>query len=165
MTSATSETVFYRWIIVLCSFLILFVSNGMTIAGITVFDLEVLATLGEQAGREITLGELKARDRLMFLTAGLLGMAAGWLADKVGVKPLIIVGLALLARCRIVSRDPHREHRKRASHQACLSRAPSYLERRDQRASLRSQRATPLRRPDPHARCPSAYKHLHARSP
>jgi len=35
----------------------------------------------------------------MFLTAGLLGMAAGWLADRVGVKPLIIVGLALLALC------------------------------------------------------------------
>ena len=99
MTSATPETGFYRWIIVLCSFLILFVSNGMTIGGITVFDLEVLASLSEQAGREVSLGELKIRDGWMFLTAGILGMGAGWLADKVGVKPLIIVGLALLALC------------------------------------------------------------------
>ncbi|MEE4184466.1 MAG: MFS transporter [Gammaproteobacteria bacterium] len=97
MTSAGPETGFYRWIIVLCSFLILFVSNGMTLGGITVFDLELLNALSESTGREVALGELKIRDGLMFLTAGLLGMAAGWLADKVGVKPLILVGLALLA--------------------------------------------------------------------
>lgn len=99
MISASPETNFYRWIIVLCSFLILFVSNGITIGGITVFDLELLQTLSESAGREISLGELKLRDGLMFATAGILGMAAGWLADRVGVKPLIIVGLALLALC------------------------------------------------------------------
>ena len=99
MTPASSQTSFYRWIIVLCSFLILFVSNGITIGGITVFDLEMLQSLSEGAGREVTLGELKIRDGLMFGTAGLLGMIAGWLADKVGVKPLIIVGLALLALC------------------------------------------------------------------
>jgi len=97
MSSASPETGFYRWVIVLCSFLILFVSNGMTLGGITVFDLELLSSLSESAGRDIALGELKVRDGLMFLTAGLLGMAAGWLADKVGVKPLILVGLALLA--------------------------------------------------------------------
>jgi len=97
MTSAGPEAGFYRWIIVLCSFLILFVSNGMTLGGITVFDLELLNALSESTGREVALGELKVRDGLMFLTAGLLGMAAGWLADKVGVKPLILVGLALLA--------------------------------------------------------------------
>jgi MFS family permease len=99
MTPASSQTSFYRWIIVLCSFLILFVSNGITIGGITVLDLELLQSLSEDAGREVTLGELKIRDALMFGTAGLLGMIAGWLADKVGVKPLIIVGLALLALC------------------------------------------------------------------
>ena len=99
MNSASPETNFYRWIIVLCSFLILFVSNGITIGGITVFDLELIKSLSESAGREISLGELKIRDGLMFATAGILGMAAGWLADRVGVKPLIIVGLALLALC------------------------------------------------------------------
>ncbi len=99
MNSASAQTNFYRWIIVLCSFLILFVSNGITIAGITVFDLELLQALSDNAGREITLGELKVRDGLMFITSGVLGLAAGWLADRVGVKPLIIVGLALLALC------------------------------------------------------------------
>ncbi len=97
MSSASPETSFYRWIIVLCSFSILFVSNGMTLGGITVFDLKLLDALSAEAGRSVALGELKIRDGLMFVTAGLLGMAAGWLADKVGVKPLIIVGLALLA--------------------------------------------------------------------
>lgn len=97
MSSSSPETSFYRWIIVLCSFLILFVSNGMTLGGITVFDLKLLGALSDSMGREVALGELKVRDGLMFLTAGILGMAAGWLADRVGVKPLIIVGLALLA--------------------------------------------------------------------
>lgn len=97
MSSTSPATGFYRWIIVLCSFLILFVSNGMTLGGITVFDLELLAALSDSTGREVALGELKVRDGLMFVTAGLLGMVAGWLADKVGVKPLIIAGLALLA--------------------------------------------------------------------
>ena len=97
MSAASPETRFYRWIILVCSFLILFVSNGMTLGGITVFDLELLQALSEIEGRDITLGELKVRDGLMFATAGILGMGAGWLADRVGVKPLIIAGLALLA--------------------------------------------------------------------
>jgi MFS family permease len=99
MSAASPETQFYRWIILVCSFLILFVSNGMTLGGITVFDLELLQALSELEGRDIALGELKVRDGLMFATAGILGMGAGWLADRVGVKPLIIAGLALLALC------------------------------------------------------------------
>jgi MFS family permease len=97
MTQVSGSTQAYRWVILCCSFLVLFVSNGMTIGGIAVFDNQVLDALKGLTGEDISLGQLKARDGLMFLTAGLLGMAAGWLADKVGVKPLIIVGLALLA--------------------------------------------------------------------
>jgi MFS family permease len=97
MSTAVNETSFYRWIILLCSFTILFVSNGMALGGITVFDLELLKALSESSGTEIRLDQLKIRDGLMFMTAGILGMGAGWLADKVGVKPLIIVGLGLLA--------------------------------------------------------------------
>lgn len=101
MSPASPEMRIYRWIIVACSFLILFVSNGMTLGGITVFDEQLLWALTESMGRgeadRVMLGELKIRDGIMFATAGLLGMGAGWLADRVGVKPLIIVGLALLA--------------------------------------------------------------------
>jgi len=101
MNSTAPETGVYRWIIVLCSFLTLFVSNGMTLGGITVFDLELLAALSANTGSEVTLDQLKVRDGLMFVTAGVLGVAAGWLADRVGVKPLIIVGLTLLALCNL----------------------------------------------------------------
>jgi MFS family permease len=97
MQSTSHPTGIYRWIIVLCSFLVLFVSNGITLAGITVFDLEILASLSEIEGREVALDELKIRDGLMFITAGILGMGAGWMADRVGAKPLIIVGLVLLS--------------------------------------------------------------------
>jgi len=97
MTEVSGSTQAYRWVILLCSFLVLFVSNGMTLTGVAVFDNEVLGALQAATGQTISLGELKARDGLMFLTAGLLGMGAGWLADKVGVKPLFLVGLALLA--------------------------------------------------------------------
>jgi len=99
MNSAAPETGIYRWIIVLCSFLTLFVSNGMTLGGITVFDLKLLASLSATTGAEVGLDQLKVRDGLMFITAGVLGVAAGWLADRVGVKPLIIIGLALLSLC------------------------------------------------------------------
>jgi len=77
--------------------MVLFVSNGMTLGGIAVFDLQILDALKQANGEDIPLGQLKARDGLMFLTAGIFGMGAGWLADKVGVKPLIIFGLAGLA--------------------------------------------------------------------
>jgi MFS family permease len=33
----------------------------------------------------------------MLLTAAVFGVGAGWMADKVGVKPLILIGLAMLA--------------------------------------------------------------------
>jgi len=95
--SGDASTQAYRWVILACSFMVLFVSNGMTLGGIAVFDLQILDALKQSTGEDIALGQLKARDGLMFLTAGIFGMGAGWLADKVGVKPLIIFGLAGLA--------------------------------------------------------------------
>ena len=97
MEGVSRETQGYRWVICACSFLILFVSNGMTIGGLSVFDEELLKALAASTGNEIPLGDFKTRDAIMFATAGVLGLGAGWLADRVGVKPLIIVGLALLA--------------------------------------------------------------------
>ena len=97
MTQVSGSTQAYRWVILFCSFMVLFVSNGMTLGGIAVFDNQILDALKDVTGEDVALGQLKARDGIMFLTAGLLGMAAGWLADKVGVKPLMLFGLALLA--------------------------------------------------------------------
>jgi len=82
--------------------MVLFVSNGMTLGGIAVFDIQILDALKEASGEDISLGQLKARDGLMFLTAGIFGMGAGWLADRVGVKPLIMFGLAGLAAGNLI---------------------------------------------------------------
>jgi MFS family permease len=101
MTPASPETQFYRWIILACSFLILLVTNGMTLGGIAVFDLQLLDALKESTGQEVTLQQLKFRDFIMFAVGGSLGLAAGWLADRVGVKPLFIIGLALMALCNL----------------------------------------------------------------
>ena len=101
MTPASPETQFYRWIILACSFLILLVTNGMTLGGIAVFDLQLLDALKESTGQEVTLQQLKFRDFIMFAVGGCLGLAAGWLADRVGVKPLFIIGLALMALCNL----------------------------------------------------------------
>ena len=97
MNDVSAGTQAYRWVICACSFMILFVSNGMTLGGLSVFDEELLNALAEITGSDIPIGQFKARDAIMFATAGVLGLGGGWLADKVGVKPLIITGLALLA--------------------------------------------------------------------
>jgi len=96
-SNASVSTQAYRWVILACSFMVLFVSNGMTLGGIAVFDEQILDALKQATGEDVLLGQLKARDGLMFLTAGIFGMFAGLLADKVGVKPLIMFGLAGLA--------------------------------------------------------------------
>ena len=94
-SSAVSRN--YRWVICGCSLLILMVSNGMTLGGMAVFDIELMKSLSEITGREISVTEIKLRDTIMLATASVFGLGSGWLADKVGVKPLLIVGLAILA--------------------------------------------------------------------
>jgi MFS family permease len=97
MTGSSGEVRAYRWVICATSFLVLFVSNGMTLGGQAVFDLELINALSDSMGREVSVSEIKGRDAIMFMVAAIFGLGSGWLADKVGVKPLILVGLALLA--------------------------------------------------------------------
>jgi MFS family permease len=97
MTGSTPEVRAYRWVICAMSFLVMFVGQGLTFGGMAVFDIELMNTLGEAMGRDISVAEIKTRDSIMLATAALFGICAGWLADKVGVKPLILVGLAMLA--------------------------------------------------------------------
>jgi MFS family permease len=97
MSSMSERSNTYRWIVVGCSFLVLFVSQGMTIGGMQVFDEKLIAHLSEVAGEPISLGAFKGGLAWMFATAGILGMLSGWLCDKVGPRKLIFVGLALLA--------------------------------------------------------------------
>ncbi len=97
MPNTPVATQTYRWVICAVSLLVLMVSNGMTLGGMAVFDIELMKSLSEIAGREISVTEIKLRDTIMLATASIFGLGSGWLVDKVGVKPLIIVGLALFA--------------------------------------------------------------------
>ncbi len=45
----------------------------------------------------ISVGRLKARDMITLFTGGLLGFFAGALADRIGVKPLMVAGMVILA--------------------------------------------------------------------
>ncbi|MBT6113840.1 MAG: MFS transporter, partial [Candidatus Marinimicrobia bacterium] len=87
----TKPKFFYGWIIVLSSFVILFISQAYTLGGLSVFDKEILREFGW------TVGDYKLKGLITFLFAGLLAPFMGALADKHGVRPLMIVGTFLLA--------------------------------------------------------------------
>jgi MFS family permease len=82
---------FRGWWILAVTCGIVMLSNGLTLGGITVFDRELLSALG--VGR----AELKFRDLVQMLTAAAAAPFLGALADRFGVRPLMALGLALLA--------------------------------------------------------------------
>ena len=83
--------VFYGWVIAGTAFFTLLVTNGLTFAGITVFDESMLRDFGWSRGT------LKFRDLLTMGLAGVLSPIAGAIADKYGVKWLMAGGATLLA--------------------------------------------------------------------
>ena len=70
--------------------LVVALTNGMTNAGLTVFDESILTELG------CSVAQLKTRDSITFLAASLLVVVVGWLIDRYGFKPFLLLGLALL---------------------------------------------------------------------
>ena len=80
----------YPWLIAFAGMLSLFVSNGMTATGITIFDPALLNEFGW--GR----GDFKFRDTLNLVVAGLVAPVAGILIDRVNPKYLMMTGCALL---------------------------------------------------------------------
>lgn len=102
MTGSTPEVRAYRWVICALSFAILFVSQGLNFGGMAVFDVQLMQSLSEAAGQSVAVAQIKARDLIMLLTAAVLGIGSGWLADKVGVKSPLLVGLALLAAANVL---------------------------------------------------------------
>jgi MFS family permease len=84
---------FFGWVIAICAMTVLFVTNGMIIGGINVFDESLLEEFGWSRS------DLKFRDLLTFALAGLLGPLAGVLADRFGVRRLMAFGAALLVGC------------------------------------------------------------------
>lgn len=91
-----SRRFFYGWIIALCAMTVLFITNGLIISGINVFDESLINEFGWSRA------DLKFRDLLTFALAGLLGPFAGALADRFGVRRLIAFGATLLVVCFLV---------------------------------------------------------------
>ena len=85
-----SSRIFYGWVIACCAMTALFISNGMLIGGINVFDESLIKEFGWSRS------SLKFRDLLTFALTGLLGPLAGALADRFGVRRLLAFGAALL---------------------------------------------------------------------
>ena len=82
---------FYGWVIVFAAFVALLISNGMVLGGISVFDEALLAEFGWD------VGPLKFRDLITFVVAGFGAAGAGALADKHGVRPMIVAGALFLS--------------------------------------------------------------------
>lgn len=92
-----TQQFYYGWVIATCAAVLLLVTNGMTLGGLSVYDEALLETLQQNAGRESMRGELNVRALITFWGSGLLAPLAGALADRIGVRPLMVVGLLLLA--------------------------------------------------------------------
>lgn len=83
---------FYGWWgIVLPAFVIIWVTNALTLAGLNVFDARLLAELG------VERGPLKFGDTIQLLVSGALAPLGGWLADRFGVRPVMVAGALLLS--------------------------------------------------------------------
>jgi sugar phosphate permease len=81
---------YYPWLVAFTGMLTLFVSNGMTATGITIFDPALLKEFGWSRG------DFKFRDTLNLVVAGLIAPIAGILIDRVNPKYLLMTGFALL---------------------------------------------------------------------
>ena len=96
-TVSTSKGFYYGWVIAFCSLLIMWITNGLTLAGLTVFDEEILNFLGGENGSEGLRGPLKFRDLITLFASGLMAPFIGAIADRVGVRPLMVIGFLLLS--------------------------------------------------------------------
>ncbi|KRG79610.1 hypothetical protein ABB30_00380 [Stenotrophomonas ginsengisoli] len=82
---------YYPWLMALMGMLVLLVSNGLTVTGLTAFDESLLAEFGWSRS------ELKLRDLLTLVLAGWMAPFLGALIDRIGPRKLVLAGVALLA--------------------------------------------------------------------
>ncbi len=82
---------YYPWLMAVMGMLVLLVSNGLTVTGLTAFDESLLKEFGW------TRSELKLRDLITLVLAGWMAPFMGALIDRVGPRKLILAGIALLA--------------------------------------------------------------------
>ena len=81
---------FYPWIVALTGMFALFLSNGMTATGITIFDPSLLDEFGWARG------DFKFRDAINFWTTALISPFVGILIDRLNPKYLLMLGTSLL---------------------------------------------------------------------
>ena len=81
---------YYPWLMALMGMLVLLVSNGLTVTGLTAFDESLLAEFGWSRS------ELKLRDLLTLVLAGWMAPFIGALIDRVGPRRLVLAGVSLL---------------------------------------------------------------------
>ena len=89
----------YRWIILPICFLLIAITNGLTLGGLPVFDEKIMQSLKEISGEDILVGDLKIKSGITLWSAGVFGIFSGIIADKFGVKKLMIIGLLILSAC------------------------------------------------------------------
>ena len=88
--AAMSRNRMYPWFIAVFAGIVLMVSNGQTISGLSVFDVAFIEEFGW------SLGEIKFRDMITLLLAGLFAPFIGILIDRLGVRRCMLVGWVLL---------------------------------------------------------------------
>ena len=82
----------YRpWVMLAFAMLMLIVSNGMILSGLSAFDKALINEFGWSRGA------LKARDLITLLATGLAAPFIGMVIDRIGVRKLILLGAAVLA--------------------------------------------------------------------
>ncbi len=90
MNSVRANGAYYPWFIAIFACIVLMVSNGQTISGLSVFNVEFMNEFGW------SLGEITFRDMITLLLAGLVAPATGILIDRFGVRVCMLVGWGLL---------------------------------------------------------------------
>ena len=89
----------YRWIILPICFFLIAITNGLTLGGLPVFDEKIMESLKEISGEDVLVGDLKIKSGITLWSAGVFGIFSGIIADKFGVKKLMIIGLLILSGC------------------------------------------------------------------
>ena len=107
----------YRWIILAVSFLLITVTNGLTLGGLYVFEEEIMKSLSQITGEDVLRADLKLRDAMTLWSTAVFGFFAGAVADKIGVKKLMVTGLSdsfslflAIQPSRILKSNVHHSH-------------------------------------------------------
>ena len=78
------------WAIVPAAFIVILVTNGLTVGGIAAFDPALIAQLG------VTRGAIKVGDAIQLGVTSALTLLTGQLVDRYGYRRVMLVGVAAL---------------------------------------------------------------------